>query len=207
MVFLFILLIIIIILIFSKIRIEIENFRFTSNLPRHINKDYKVVVKLCILGELPILKISINRRKLEKFQVKEKIQELELKVIEDRKYFDKKSLEKIKLVKKKMKIFIKDIDLKMELSTENAGVTAIIVSIVSTVISIYLSKKIKEPNNQKFKIIPVYINQNLINILFSGIFEIKMIHIINIIYILNKKEGVDKYERTSNRRSYDYSYE
>ena len=28
-----------------------------------------------------------------------------------------------------------------------------------------------------------------------------------LLQILNKKEGVNKYERTSNRRSYDYSYE
>ena len=68
-------------------------------------------------------------------------------------------------------------------------------------------KKVENYKNQNFTIKPIYINQNLINILIDGIFEIKMIHIINIIYILNKKEGVKKYERTSNRRSYDYSYE
>ena len=56
---------------------------------------------------------------------------------------------------------------------------------------------------------PVYQNQNLVNLSVSGIFEVKLRHIINIIYILNRKEkkGVKKYERTSNRGSYDYSYE
>ena len=63
------------------------------------------------------------------------------------------------------------------------------------------------PANKKYIITPLYFNQNIVNIEISGIFEIKMIHIINIIYILNKKEGVKKNERTSNRRSYDYSYE
>ena len=66
---------------------------------------------------------------------------------------------------------------------------------------------IQNYKEQNINIYPVYNYQNLLNIEFSGIFEIKMIHIINIIYILNKKEGVKKNERTSNRRSYDYSYE
>ena len=74
-------------------------------------------------------------------------------------------------------------------------------------ISDLLKNKIKSYKTQKFNVKPVFINKNLLNIDFSGIFEIKMIHIINIIYILNKKEGVKKYERTSNRRSYAYSYE
>ena len=55
---------------------------------------------------------------------------------------------------------------------------------------------------QSFQIKPIYNNQNILNIALSGIFQIKMIHIINIIYILNKKEGVKNYERTSNRRAY-----
>ena len=175
MVFLFILLIIIILLTFSKIRIEVENLRFTSKALRHLNKNYKVIVKLYILGVLPILKISINKAKFEKLKIKEKIQELELKVIENRSRFDKKTLEKIKLINKKMNLSIKTIELKIELSTENAGITAIVVSIISTIISIYLSKKVREPNNQNFEIVPRYINQNIINILFSGIFEIKTI--------------------------------
>ena len=87
--------------------------------------------------------------------------------------------------------------------------TSIIVPIVSTVILFILHKKIKKFQNQVFTINPIYINQNLVNIYISGIFEIKMSHIINIIYILNKerKKGVNKNERTSNRRSYGYSYE
>jgi len=108
---------------------------------------------------------------------------------------------------KSLNINIENINLKIEMGTENAALTAIIVPVISTVLSIILSRKIKREQNQKFEIKPIYINQNLINIMFSGIFEIKMIHIINIIYILNKKEGVGKNERTSNRRTYDYGYE
>ena len=81
------------------------------------------------------------------------------------------------------------------------------VPIISTFIAIILRRKIKKIEDQTFIINPVYINQNLVNIILSGIFEIKVIHIINILYVLNKKGSVKKYERTSNRRAYDYSYE
>ena len=200
MVFLFILLIIFLLLLFSKIRIEVINFKFSSMTPRHINKDYRIVIKLCILGKIPILKINITKTKLERLKVKEKIKQIDFEVLKDSKQFDKKLIEAVK----KLNVIIPNINLKIELGTENAALTAMIVPILSTIIANIFRRKVKK---QRFQINPIYINQNMINILISGIFEIKMIHIITIIYILNKKEGVGKYERTSNRRPYDYSYE
>ena len=208
MVFLFIILIIMlisIILSFSKIRIQINNFRFQSQTKRHINKEYEIIIKLYILKVIPILKVNITKTKLEKLKLKEKIKDLDLKIIKNNQQFDKKALTAIK----ELNIGIKNIDLYVDIGTENASLTSIIVPIVSTVISFILHKKIKKFQNQVFTINPIYINQNLVNIYISGIFEIKMSHIINIIYILNKerKKGVNKNERTSNRRSYGYSYE
>lgn len=203
MVFLFIFLVIILLFIFSKIRIEIENFRFISKAKRHINKDYKLIIKLCILGNIPISKVNITKTKLEKMELKEKIKQMDIKLIKNNNKFDKKVAETIK----KLKINIVDADLKVEIGTENAALTALIIPFISTIFSVIFSKSIKKSNNQKYNVKPIYTNENLINILISGIFEIKMIHIINIIYILIKKEGEDKNERTSNRRPYDYSYE
>ena len=109
---------------------------------------------------------------------------------------------------KNIKIDIREMDLKINIGTENAAVTALIVPVLSTIIAIFCSNKIKKINNmQKFEIQPVYINKNLINILVSGIFEIRMIHIINTICTMKKEGKGDKNERTSNRRAYDYSYE
>ena len=203
MVFLFVILICILILIFSKIKIEVENFRFSSIKNRHINKDYKITIMLCVFSKIPIAKINITKQKLEKLKVKEKIKRINIKEIKDNKALDKKILEIIK----RINIIIKKIYLKIDLGTENSALTSIIIPIISTFIAFLFRIAMKEYKNQTFVINPIYINQNIINIAFSGIFEIKMIHIINIIYILNKKEGEDKNERTSNRRSYDYSYE
>ena len=99
-------------------------------------------------------------------------------------------------------------NLKVFIGTENASLTAFIIPVISTTLALILSKNLKKYNHKQiFSITPIYVNQNLINIAFSGIIQIKMIHIINTICILNKKRKGDKYERTSNRRPYDYSYE
>ena len=206
LVFLLVLAIIFTLLIFSKIRIKIENFKFTSLSSRHTNKDFNINIKICILRKIPIISIGITKQKIQKLKLNEKMKNADLKVIEDKK-FDKKMLELIK----KSNISIKKFDLKIELGTKSPSLTALLVPIVSTIIAIILQKNMQNTKNYypKFIIEPKYINQNLINIAFDGIFEMKLIHIINMIYILNKKEkeGVKKYERTSNRRSYDYSYE
>ena len=194
MVFIFVLILIIVLLVFSRIRIEVINFKFSSQTKRHINKDYKVIIKLCILKKIPILKVNIT---------KTKIKNIDFKIIQNKNKFDKNAIKAIK----KSNININKINLNLEIGTENATLTSVIVPTISTILAILLSRKIENPKNQLFIIQPVYINQNLINIVFSGIFEMKMIHIINIIYILNRKKGVNKHERTSNRRSYDYSYE
>lgn len=206
MVFLFLLLILIslgVILYFSRIKIEIVNFRFTSQTQRHINKDYEIIVQLCVLGMVPILKIKLTKAKLEKIKVKEKIEKINFMELEKKIPLNKETFQTIK----KLDILIKNINLYMDIGTENAVLTSIIVPAISTILAIILRKKIKKFQNQTFIMNPVYQNQNLVNLSVSGIFEVKMRHIINIIYILSRKEGVKKYERTSNRRPYDYSYE
>lgn len=188
---------------YSKINIEINNLKFSSETKRHLNKNYNIIIRLYIFSIIPLLKVNITKTKMEKLKLKEKIDKIDFKAIRDKNQIDEKALEALK----ELNIDIQNIKLKIDLGTENASLTSIIIPIISTIIGIILSRKIKKIENQSFIIKPVYINENLINIDFSGIFELKMRHIINIIYMLNKKEGVKEYERTSNRGSYDYSYE
>lgn len=208
MVFLFLLLVFIflgIILYFSRIKMQIINFRFSSQKERHINKDYEILFKLCIFAWIPIFKIKITKAKLEKMKLKEKIERINFMEIERKIPLNKETIQTIK----KLDLSIKKINLYMDIGTENATLTSLIVPIISTIVAMILHKKIKRFENQTFIMNPIYQNRNLVNLSVSGIFEVKLSHIINIIYILNKKEkkGVKEYERTSNRRSYDYSYE
>lgn len=214
MVFLFILILFIVfnvILVLSKIIIEIESLKFTSENPKHLNNNYKIIIKIKAFGLIPILKKVYDKNKIDginkKLDISKKIKKVDInKVIESLK-------EDGKLNKDLLKIIIKDIfeiikiNFKIELGTENAAVTALIIGILSTLISVALRKKITNIDLQRYKIIPKYCNHNLINIDISGIFGIKVIHIINIIYILVKRKEESKNERASNRKSYGYSYE
>ena len=208
MFFLFILLIIILMIITIRIKIKLENFEFSSQNKEHLNKNYKAEIIIYTLNLIPILKFKITNKKIKKIFNNEKIKKAidmqKTKIIENKKDIDIKAIKEIKNIK----IEINEMELNILVGTEDASITAFIIPIISTCIAIFLSRKVEKYNDkQVFSIKPIYINQNLINIEFSGIFQIKMIHIINTICIINKKRKGDKNERTSNRRSYDYGYE
>ena len=208
MVFIFILLIIILMIITIKIKIEFKDLKFSSQNKEHLNKNYKIEIVIYTFKFIPILKFKITNKKIKDALNNEKIKKMinnqKTNIIENRKDIDVKAIKKIKNIK----IEIDTIDLNISLGTEDAAMTAFIIPVISTFIALFLSQRIKKYNDkQVFLIKPIYINQNLINIEFSGIFKIKMIHIINTICILSKKKKGDKNERTSNRRPYDYGYE
>lgn len=199
---LLIVLIITIIIAKAKISIEVKNLKIKANKKMYISDNYKIIFKIIILNKIPILKFNLNNEKL---------------VLKRNKRINKKGLKEESFLKNKIKkeilkhfsdIQVNKLNLKIKIGTENAFFTSMIIPIVSSIISIILIKKITNVEKQKYVVEPIYLNQNILEILISGIFEIKMIHIISIIYILKQKEeGVKKNERTSNRRSYDYGYE
>ena len=205
MVFLFILLTIIIVLIFSKIQVEIENFRL--NLPKNKNKilndTFLFKIKLVIFGTLPIINLKINREKLKKLENNLKDKKIKLDINKIGKQITKENINDAK----KLQMHIEKIKLKINFGTENTILTSFIVPIISTIWSIVLTKKRVKEEKHRLEINPIYNKGNLVNIVFEGIFEIKMIHIIKVICAKIKKRRVEKYERTSNRRAYDYSYE
>ena len=205
MVFLFILLTILIVLIFSKIQVEIENFRL--NLPKNKNKilndTFLFKIKLVIFGTLPIINLKINREKLKKLENNLKDKKIKLDINKIGKQITKENINDAK----KLQMHIEKIKLKINFGTENTILTSFIVPIISTIWSIVLTKKRVKEEKQRLEINPIYNKGNLVNIVFEGIFEIKMIHIIKVICAKIKKRRVEKYERTSNRRAYDYSYE
>lgn len=208
MVFLLIFLIILLAFITIRIQVKLKNLEFDSNKQEHFNKNYVVEIKLYIFNFIPILKSKITNKKILKIinneKIKKELKRQEVKLVENRKDIDIKAIKSLKNIK----VQIDEMKLDVTIGTENASITAFIIPIISTVIAIFLSRQVHEYNDKQiFSIKPIYINQNLINIEFSGIFQIKMIHIINTICILNKKRKGDINERTSNRRTYDYGYE
>ena len=208
MVFLFILLILcilLLIIVFSKIRIDVKKFEYCSANKKHINPNYYLQLSWIILNKIPIIKIKLNKHTVKKLKLKDKFVDIDVKMWEERKKIDKETISIIK----KIDFTIRKLKLKIDIGTENSAITSLLIPIVSTVISFLLRNKMKTKEEQTYIVQPLYNDQNYLNITISGIFDIKMNHIINVIYLLSRKnkKGVKKYERTSNRRSYDYSYE
>ena len=208
MILFFILIFFLFVIITTKVKIEINNIHFDSQTQKHLARTYKIILTLKIFYIIPILRLKIDNKKVKEIlknqKIKNTIQKEKLKIVNNKAKINKQQLKAFK----KLKLDIKNLDLKIVLGTEDSALTAFIIPVASTFIAIFLHDKIKKYNkNQKFEIKPIYINKNLINIEFSGIFQIKLMHIINTIFILNKKGRGDKHERTSYRRTYEYGYE
>ena len=195
------------IIISLKINFKIETFNYNSMLPKKVKLKYNILITIYIFNKIPIIKIKLTTKSWNKIRqkVKKRIDEIDVTDIERDREINKKILE----ITKMLKINIKDFNLRLELGTEDAIITSFLVPIIGIIISYLLRQNMVDFKRQKFIIQPVYCNQNLLNLVFSGIFEIKMIHIINIIYVLIKGRGKEwKNERTtSNRRAYGHSYE
>ena len=198
-----------IIILTSKLEIRMINVIIDSQSKPYVNDKYKIIIKLKIFDTIPIIKFTLNKNKLRKIQqslkTNEKVKQLEKDIIQNK---DKVDAQIIKGLKDFCKgIYIETLNLEIELGTQNAFLTSMLVAIFSSILSIGFSRIRVREKNIVYEIKPVYKNENSIKIEISGIFQIKMIHIINTIYVLNKKGGRKNHERTSNRRSYDYSYE
>jgi len=207
LIFLFILLIEILLL--STLKIEINNLKISTEKykERFIDEDYKITISLWGLRKIRFFNLEITKEKLENFRIKDKIKinlnKIDLKKIKEKSNIGFKNLRKIRRYTPK----IDYIDLVAIIGLDDAILTSYIVVLISSIIGLLLRRPIEESKENRFIITPIYINRNLLNLELNCIFETKLIHIIYIIYILNKKGRVNKNVRTSNRRSYGYSYE
>ena len=163
---------------------------------------YVIKISLNIFNNIKWLWISLDSKKVKKLV--SKIPEIDIKKIES-----DFTLEDIKVLKK-LYLNVSKFKLYAILGLENPIATAFLVAILSSSISIAIPRFIKKWNkeNYEYKIQPIYNNQNLYKIRLNCIIELKIVHIINVIYILIKKGKSDKNERTaSNRKPYAYSNE
>jgi hypothetical protein len=173
--------------------------------------DYLIFLKLKFLNKITLLKIKINPERINKlnnkFKIKEKMEQADLKKLKSN--FPKKN--DVNDMFKKAQIKLEEIHLNLKLGTNNCIVTSAIITILASVFGMVISKFIYNYNSQKhqYKMIPVYQNKNIIKLSFNCIIQVKVVHIISIIFKLvkNRKENKKNESTTPNRRSYDYSYE
>ena len=210
--FFIILFLIALVIISGSIKVKILNLKISSERVKNVQFDVRILV--CLFNKLKLFEIQIDRKKMDTPKMHKiikkashsktamKIKEMNLKELNI-------NLKDIIKYSKKMRLKIEKLKLKIELDTENVLLTTYLVPIISTIIAILLSKfanKCKR-ENYFYVINPLYENRNFIKIETSCIISLKLVHIINIIYIFLRKGRKRKDERTSNRRVNDNCYE
>lgn len=181
-----------------------KNVKMNINASTKVSQNYKLKISFNLLDKLKWIGICLNGKKIEKLSRKIKWKSIDFKKIEQS--FEIEDLKQLKKIQPKLSYF----HLEGKIGLEDAITTSFFVAIISAVISIlipHVAKKYEE-NKYQYKIVPLYINKNVYKIKFDCIIEIKMVHIINILYyFLKKRRGENHEQRASNRRSYGYSYE
>lgn len=184
----------------SKIQIEVKNLDISTLREKNnvIDKNYEIVVSLLLFNKWKIIKLKIKREKIKKIQKSKIMKKVDLQFLKS----NKRTKGILKGIKD-LQIEIKELELHIEIGTEDAAITAISVGIISSIIGILLKDKITTKN--KFEIQPIYMQKDLINLKLNCIFTIDLMHYI---YKNILKERRKKNEReSSNRRTYAYSNE
>ena len=188
--------IIIALLMLSTIRVEIKNFEFYNF---KLNENYKIKISISLFNKLKLLWLTIDKKTLEKISSSVRMKKFNIQKIRGKVKFNKDTFKIL------TKINLERLKLKVNLGLEDAPITSYVVATIASIIGILIPKVSKKIVNCKYNINPIYNGENQIYIKLNSITSIKIVHIIYVIYILNMK-GRDKNERTSNRRSYGYSY-
>lgn len=194
------------VLCISTLQVEIKDLLIDSTNDKDKKiEGYSILIRLKILNNLTLFKIKTDNQKLEKSKILNKkillkIKETEKKIFDkENKVLKKENMQLIKYFNLKVDKF----DLYLKIGLVDNFFTTMSVVLISTLISILLAKVSNKFNNNKYLIMPEYDENNTIKIKLNCIIRIKIIHIINVIYMLNKKKrSVDYNERTSNRRTY-----
>lgn len=192
----FILSTILLILLLSNLEIEIKELEIDTTKKR---KNILVCLKLKLFNKIPIFKINIDNKKIKSLEIKnEKLvksiissqrENLKLNNLEILKYLD---------------FNLEEINLKVIISLLEVMPTMLAIPILSSIISIIIEKTAKRYEKEKYKYsIKPSSNLNLmVKVKLKCIISIKVVNIINVIYIMLKKGSGKNNERASNRRSY-----
>ncbi len=168
-------------LILSSIKIEIKNLKL-SNLKQYTKDDYIVKISLNLFNRIKWISIGFDRKRIKKISSK-----IDTKKIDSRKVI--KNMKEINVKAwKRLKPNLEQFNFLARLGMEDAVITSSIVTAASILISSFIPQLTSNINLDDFKydVIPVY-NKNVYYIELNCIFSVKLVHIINIIYIYLKE--------------------
>lgn len=201
--------------LFSTLKIEISNMLIDTT--KKENNNNELVLKISLnIGRIKWLKIKLNKNKILNIYNKIKLNSIKDK----QKRILKNKIKISNIIKnkniikeiKKIKINLEELNLKAAIGSEDCILTSYLVATIAIIISNILPhfnnvkhEKVKEiMEKYRYKIEPIYIKKNVAKLKLNCIINTKMGHIIYIIYLIKRS---DKDERTSYRKSYEYSYE
>lgn len=167
MFFLFILVIFMILIIAihtSKIGIDIKNLIIDTDAEEKINEDGKIYVYLLLFNKIKLFRKNV--RNIPMKDVKFETSDFDIKIFKNKDI----KINYLELIQN-INIDIKNIDLNVNIGTEDAGITAILVGILAGILGIIIKKP-------KYQILPIYANRNLLKINLNGIFTIYLMHYI-----------------------------
>lgn len=186
----------------SNIKIDINRVHIEANKNQKFKISFIIKFSFCLFNKLRYFTTTIDNQKINLLYNSGKI---DINKFRQDRELNKEVLKALR----RTEYTIEKFKLNGEIGTDNAAFTALSIGFLNSIIPIFVLRKIKFKNidNYYLNINPIFINQNLVNLDLNCIISIKLVNIINIIHFLLKKGRVNKNERTSNRRSYAYSYE
>lgn len=163
----------------SRLGIEIENLKIDTEKSKgeKINKDSKIFVYWLIFGKIKLFKKNI--RNIDKQKIKFQNKDIDIKFLKDRDIkIDYKDL------LQKIDIYFDQIDLNVQIGTEDAALTAILTGIIGAALSVLIRKP-------RYEVTPIYANRNFVKIKLDCIFSV---HLMQYIYklISNKIKSLGK---------------
>ena len=157
-----IIIIVLIILIFLtfNIKIETKNFQieFSKNSLYSISEDSKILLKIYLLFFFKIAQIDL------------------IKMFKNKKIKNVgSSLQHID----KLKYGLEKLDLKIGVGIGDPAFTAIIIGYVSIILSFFMAKIVKDFNNKKYEINPLY-NSNILKIKLDCVISFNIIDVVSV---------------------------
>ncbi len=193
-----------ILIIASTLHIQIKNLSI-SNMQTKNNNKYAIIFSIYFANKIKYIWFNLNSKRAKKIYSKVQLEKIDLKKF--KKVFKLSDLKELT----KLHLKILDLNLDMNIGTKSPLVTSFLVVTISNAISLLLPHLVNnlKDNRYFYNIKPLYYNKELYKINLDCIIEIKMVHIINVIYYIFLKKGRRENERstTSNRKSYAYSHE
>ena len=163
--------------VFSSIQIKIDDLNgYIYSNKKEI--DFKIFLIFKLLGFIKLFKIKIKKNNIKNGNLFKMKNLLKTKI-------GKKNISNRLESIKDLKIKIEKLNLNLEIGIEDAAITAISIGILSSIISTLFERYLNITNYKKWRIQPIYGDENVLKFDINCIINLKLLHII---YTVLKKD-------------------